>query len=266
MRNLLTILNLRQCKFSVNDLIWPLYLSIMETAECYLFYWYVLCIGILLCWSANGVMLWGCHAQFGTQKNCATTTRTNYLPAWISVTSVWCQQKQSVADRQQSLGATLFTALQKMTILFRYHISFYRMLFIPTVGVWTTHSKCLISTQIQVGTVQNQIFGCLILTWTVVKKKKQPLIFNINKWSRNKQWLLCDFNANTGKNGSAVEKVVWFDDSHFKRILIRTVFRCSYFIIHLQTKFGGGIQESPCLSVCSHLVQAITSYSLVWSE
>ena len=38
------------------------------------FLWYVLCIGILLCWQANDVMFWGCHSHFGTQKNHASTT------------------------------------------------------------------------------------------------------------------------------------------------------------------------------------------------
>ena len=32
------------------------------------FYWYVLFIGILLCWHANDVMFMGCQANFGTQK------------------------------------------------------------------------------------------------------------------------------------------------------------------------------------------------------
>ena len=38
------------------------------------FYWYVLCIGILLSWHANDVMFLGCQANFGTQKNIATGT------------------------------------------------------------------------------------------------------------------------------------------------------------------------------------------------
>ena len=38
------------------------------------FYWYVLCIGILLSWHANDVMFLGCQANFGTQKNYATGT------------------------------------------------------------------------------------------------------------------------------------------------------------------------------------------------
>ena len=38
------------------------------------FLWYVICIGILLCWHANVVMFWGLHSHFGTQKNNATTT------------------------------------------------------------------------------------------------------------------------------------------------------------------------------------------------
>ena len=38
------------------------------------FHWYVLCIGILLCWHANDVMFWGYKAHFGTQKNYATGT------------------------------------------------------------------------------------------------------------------------------------------------------------------------------------------------
>ena len=38
------------------------------------FHWYVLCIGILLCWHANDVMFWGYQAHFGTQKNYATGT------------------------------------------------------------------------------------------------------------------------------------------------------------------------------------------------
>ena len=39
------------------------------------FYWYVLCIGILLSWHANDVMFLGCQANFGTQKNYATGTK-----------------------------------------------------------------------------------------------------------------------------------------------------------------------------------------------
>ena len=38
------------------------------------FHWYVLCIGILLCWHANDVMFWGYQAHFGTRKNYATGT------------------------------------------------------------------------------------------------------------------------------------------------------------------------------------------------
>ena len=38
------------------------------------FHWYVLCIGILMCWHANDVMFWGYQAHFGTQKNYATGT------------------------------------------------------------------------------------------------------------------------------------------------------------------------------------------------
>ena len=38
------------------------------------FHWYVLCIGILLCWHANDVMFWGYQAHFGMQKNYATGT------------------------------------------------------------------------------------------------------------------------------------------------------------------------------------------------
>ena len=38
------------------------------------FYWYVLCIGILLSWHANDVMFLGCQANFGTQKNYPTGT------------------------------------------------------------------------------------------------------------------------------------------------------------------------------------------------
>ena len=43
------------------------------------FYWYVLCIGILLSWHANDVMFWGCQANFGTQKNYATGTTYAFL-------------------------------------------------------------------------------------------------------------------------------------------------------------------------------------------
>ena len=32
------------------------------------FYWYVLCIGILLSWHANDVMFLGCQANFEMQK------------------------------------------------------------------------------------------------------------------------------------------------------------------------------------------------------
>ena len=38
------------------------------------FYWYVLCIGVLLSWHANDVMFLGCQANFRTQKNYATGT------------------------------------------------------------------------------------------------------------------------------------------------------------------------------------------------
>ena len=38
------------------------------------FHWYVLCIGILMCWHANDVMFWGYQAHFGAQKNYATGT------------------------------------------------------------------------------------------------------------------------------------------------------------------------------------------------
>ena len=55
------------------------------------FYWYVLCIGTLLCWHAYDVMFMGCDSHFGTQKNYATTTlrsktrrrATPLLPTWI---------------------------------------------------------------------------------------------------------------------------------------------------------------------------------------
>ena len=43
------------------------------------FYWYVLCIGILLSWHANDVMFLGCQANFGTQKNYATGTQIKGL-------------------------------------------------------------------------------------------------------------------------------------------------------------------------------------------
>ena len=38
------------------------------------FYWYVLCMGTLLCWHAYDVMFMGCDSHFGMQKNYATTT------------------------------------------------------------------------------------------------------------------------------------------------------------------------------------------------
>ena len=47
----------------------------METTGMIPFHWYVLCIGILLCWHANDVMFWGYQAHFGTQKNYATGTQ-----------------------------------------------------------------------------------------------------------------------------------------------------------------------------------------------
>ena len=37
-------------------------------------YYFVLCIGILWSWHANDVMIFGCQANFGTQKNNATET------------------------------------------------------------------------------------------------------------------------------------------------------------------------------------------------
>ena len=43
------------------------------------FFWYVLCIGILLSWHANDVMFLGCQANFGTQKNYATGTKGTWF-------------------------------------------------------------------------------------------------------------------------------------------------------------------------------------------
>ena len=47
------------------------------------FYWYVLCIGILMSWHANDVMFFGCQANFGTQKNYATGTQ-GHKSCWYS--------------------------------------------------------------------------------------------------------------------------------------------------------------------------------------
>ena len=51
------------------------------------FYWYVLCIGILLSWHANDVMFLGCQANFGTQKNYATGTLISVLQTFRSWTA-----------------------------------------------------------------------------------------------------------------------------------------------------------------------------------
>ena len=47
------------------------------------FYWYVLCIGILLSWHAYDVMFLGCQANFGMQKNYATGTFGLYLLCFV---------------------------------------------------------------------------------------------------------------------------------------------------------------------------------------
>ena len=41
------------------------------------FYWYVLCIGTLLCWHAYDVMFMGCNSHFGMQKNYTSATTRN---------------------------------------------------------------------------------------------------------------------------------------------------------------------------------------------
>ena len=62
------------------------------------FYWYVLCIGILLSWLANDVMFLGCKANFGTQKNYATGT------IWMGTNS---QPNCSLLKRCVSVGIKL---------------------------------------------------------------------------------------------------------------------------------------------------------------
>ena len=51
------------------------------------FYWYVLCMGRLLCLHASDVLFMGCDSHFGTQKNYATTTeRFVWLsPVWMHI-------------------------------------------------------------------------------------------------------------------------------------------------------------------------------------
>ena len=39
------------------------------------FYWYVLCIGTMLCWHAYDIMFMGCDSHFGAQQNYASATR-----------------------------------------------------------------------------------------------------------------------------------------------------------------------------------------------
>ena len=88
----LSIFTLRQHKFSPNVLIWSKYLW-NGNYRMISFYWYVLCIGTLLCWHAYDVMFMGCNSHFGTQKNYATTTkafnlsptRRNSLHLWPSL-------------------------------------------------------------------------------------------------------------------------------------------------------------------------------------
>ena len=57
------------------------------------FYWYVLCIGMLLSWHANDVMFLGCQANFGTQKNYATGT-IQYLRLTIALKFFLSQYSQ----------------------------------------------------------------------------------------------------------------------------------------------------------------------------
>ena len=52
------------------------------------FYWYMLCIGTLLCWHAYDVMFMGCDSHFGTQKNYATTT------VWLPGICTWCLKEK----------------------------------------------------------------------------------------------------------------------------------------------------------------------------
>ena len=46
------------------------------------FYWYVHCIGTLLCWHAYDVKFMGCDSHFGTQKNYASTTLPQEILMW----------------------------------------------------------------------------------------------------------------------------------------------------------------------------------------
>ena len=62
------------------------------------FYWYVLCMGTLLCWHAYDVMFMGCDSHFGMQKNYATTTLHLSRRQRLQRKAVWkkkekCQRK-----------------------------------------------------------------------------------------------------------------------------------------------------------------------------
>ena len=71
---ILSIFTSRQHKFWPNIFFWVHMSRHNGNYRMIAFYWYVLCIGILLSWHANDVMFLGCQANFGTQKNYATGT------------------------------------------------------------------------------------------------------------------------------------------------------------------------------------------------
>ena len=67
------------------------------------FYWYVICMGTLLCWHSYDVMFMGCDSHFGTQKNYATTTLTLTLKIKIAFLTLlppgsYCSVSQTPLD------------------------------------------------------------------------------------------------------------------------------------------------------------------------
>ena len=85
---ILSIFTSRQHKFWPNIFFWVHMSRHNGNYRMVAFYWYVLCIGILLSWHANDVMFLGCKANLGTQKNYATETLLSARWKWYIVGTI----------------------------------------------------------------------------------------------------------------------------------------------------------------------------------
>ena len=78
------------------------------------FYWYVLCIGILLSWHANDVMFLGCRANFETRKNYATGTMILFIIMCYHQVFTYCIQifrLHPLSPFLQIIGKIFWTSL-----------------------------------------------------------------------------------------------------------------------------------------------------------